>query len=163
NARHSIHRRAIRSGWRLYAKPWPLANLGREPQPEIPVGVLRARRAAMPPRRYLQQKQLVRLLPTHRDAMAVASVGAIVPQRVVLRAAVVPKGNRVRRPLEAHAQLGGLNLPIEHFENCVAFALAQTDYVCGEEAIHEQAFFTCLGMRPNNWMLGTRIDFSAVV
>src|SRR6266700_4022356 len=33
----------------------------------------------------------------------------------------------------------------------------------GEEAIHEQAFPTCLGMRPNNRMLGTRIDLSAVV
>src|SRR5260370_16281614 len=95
--------------------------------------------------------------------MAVAPVGVIVPQRMVLRAAVVPKCNRVRRPLEAHAQLGGLNVPIKHFENRVAFALAQTDNMRGEEAIHEQAFPTCLGMRPNNRMLGTRIDLSAVV
>ena len=95
--------------------------------------------------------------------MAVAPVGVIVPQRMVLRAAGVPTCNRVRRPLEAHAQLRGLNVPIEHFENRVAFTLAQTDNVRGEEAIHEQAFFTCLGVRPNNWMLGTRIDFSAVV
>src|SRR6266516_5803335 len=76
-----------------------------------------------------------RLLPTHRDAMAVAPVGVIVPQRMVLRAAVVPKCNRVRRPLEAHAQLGGLNVPIKHFENRVAFALAQTGNMRGEEAI----------------------------
>src|SRR5215475_15851597 len=95
--------------------------------------------------------------------MAVASVGVIVPQRMVLRAAIVPKCNRVGRPLEAHTQLGGLDVPIEHFENRVAFALAQTDNVRGEEAIHEQAFFTCLGVRPNNWMIGTRIDFAEVV
>ena len=77
--------------------------------------------------------------------MAVAPVGIIVPQRMVLRAAIVPKRNRVRRPLEAHAQLGGLNVPIEHFQNRVAFALAQTDNMRGEEAIHEQAFLTVSG------------------
>src|SRR5262249_46588499 len=66
------------------------------------------------------KQQSVRLLPTHRDAMAVAPVGVIVPQRMVLRAAVVPKCNRIRRPFEAHAQLRGLNVPIEHFENRVA-------------------------------------------
>src|SRR5262249_38084496 len=102
-------------------------------------------------------------LPTHRHAMAVAPVGVIVPQRMVLRAAVIPKCNRVRRPLKAHAQLGGLNVPIEHFEYRVAFALAQTDNFRSEEAIHEQAFPTSLGMRPNNRMLGTRIDLSAIV
>jgi hypothetical protein len=59
----------------------------------------------VPRARVTVQKVLsVRLLPTHRDAMAVAPVGVVVPQRMVLRAAVVPKCNRVRRPLEAHAQ-----------------------------------------------------------
>src|SRR5262245_47620976 len=82
---------------------------------------------------------------------------------MVLRAAIVPKCNRVGRPLETHTQLGGLDVPIEHFENRVAFALAQTDNVRGEEAIHEQAFLTCLGVRPHNRMLGTRIDLLAVV
>jgi hypothetical protein len=53
--------------------------------------------------------------------MAVAPVGIIVPQRMVLRAAVVPKCNQVRRPLEAHAQLGSFNVPIEHFQNRVLF------------------------------------------
>ena len=69
--------------------------------------------------------------------MAVTPVGVIVPQRMVLRAAVVPKCNRVRRPLEAHAQLGGLNVPIEHFQNRVALVFVQTDNMRGEEAIHE--------------------------
>src|SRR5262249_17028890 len=95
--------------------------------------------------------------------MAVAPVGIIVPQPMGLRARGVPKCNRARRPLATHAQVGGLNVPIEHFQNRVAFALARTDNVRGEEAIHEQAFLTCLGMRPNNRMLGTRIDLSAVV
>src|SRR2546430_12839121 len=95
--------------------------------------------------------------------MAVAPVGVVVPQRMVLRAAVVPKCNRVRRPLEAHAQLGGFNVSIEHFENRIAFALVQTHNLRGKEAIHEQAFLTCLGMRPNNWMLRSRIDSSAIV
>src|SRR5262245_26481980 len=109
------------------------------------------------------KQQSARLLPTHRDAMAIAPVGVIVPQRMVLRAAVVPKCNRIRRPLEAHAQLRGLNVPIEHFENRVAFTLVQADDVRSEEAIHEQTFFTCLGVCPNNWMLSTRIDLSAIV
>src|SRR5262249_20519524 len=95
--------------------------------------------------------------------MTAAPVDIIVPQRMVSRAAVVPTCNRARRPLEAHAQLGRLNVPIEQFQKRVAFALARTDNVRGEEAIHEQAFLTCLGMRPNNRMLGTRIDLSAVV
>src|SRR5215469_3834186 len=95
--------------------------------------------------------------------MAIAPVRVIVPQRMVLRAAVVTKCNRVRRPLEARARLGGVNEPIEHIQNRDAFAVSRTDDVRGEEAIHEQAFLTCLGMRPNNRMLSTRIDLSAVV
>src|SRR5215475_13108605 len=110
------------------------------PKPEI---------ASKPTRVTLPTQESVRRLATHRDAMAVASVRVVVPQRMVLRAAVVPKCDRVRRPLEAHAQIGGLDVPIEHFENRVAFILAQADDVVGEKAINEQAFLTRFGMSAN--------------
>src|SRR5262245_48724128 len=70
-------------------------------------------------------EELIRLVAADRDAMAVALVGVVVPERVVLGAAVVPERNRVGLPLEAHAQLGRFDVPIEHFEDRVAFALVQ--------------------------------------
>jgi len=82
---------------------------------------------------------------------------------MVLCAAVVPKRNRVRLPLEAHTQLGGLHLPIEHFKDRVTFTLAQTDNMRGEEAVHKQAFPASFGTRPNNRMLGTRVNLAAIV
>jgi hypothetical protein len=54
-------------------------------------------------------------------------------------------------------------MPIEHFEERVAFTFPQTDNMRGEEAVHEQAFLARLGMCPNNGMLGTRINLAAIV
>src|SRR5262245_17944391 len=93
----------------------------------------------------LPTQESVRLLATHRYAMAVASVGVVVPQCMVLRAAVVPKCDRVLHPLEAHAQLGGLDVPIEHFENRVAFILAQADDVGGEKRFTNRHFLPVPG------------------
>src|SRR5262249_12538006 len=95
--------------------------------------------------------------------MAVAFVRVIVPKRMVLGAAVVPECDRICLPLETHAQFGGLHVPVEHLENRVAFARAQADNARGEEAVREQAFPTRLGMRPDDRMLGTRINPSAIV
>src|SRR5262245_2814591 len=95
--------------------------------------------------------------------MAVAPVGVVVPQRMVLRAAVVPECHRIRLPLEARAELGGLYLPIEHFEDRVAFTLAQTDNMRGEEAVHEQTFPAGFGMRANNRMLSARVSLAAII
>src|SRR5262249_36194208 len=82
---------------------------------------------------------------------------------MVLSAAVVPECHRIRLPLEAHAELGRLHLPIEHVESRVAFILTQTDNMRGEEAVHEQAFPAGFGMRPNNRMLSARVNSSAVI
>src|SRR5215831_18274816 len=82
---------------------------------------------------------------------------------MVLGAAVVPECDRIRLPLETHAQLGGLHVAVEHFEYRVAFSRAQTDDVGSEKAIHEQAFPPSLGMGPDNRMLGARIGLAAIV
>src|SRR5262249_53221911 len=95
--------------------------------------------------------------------MAVAPVRVIVPQHVMLSAAVVPECHRIRLPLEAHAELGGLYLSIKHFENRITFTLSQTNNMRGEEAIHEQAFPTSFGMRADNRMLGARVSLAAIV
>src|SRR5262245_42022106 len=82
---------------------------------------------------------------------------------MVLGAAVVPECDRIRLPLETHAQLGGFHVAVEHFEYRVAFSRAQTDDVRGEKTIHEQTFPPRLWMRPDNRMLGARISLAAIV
>src|SRR6516162_4729336 len=84
-------------------------------------------------------RTLVGLVATDGDAMPIALVGVVVPERVVLDAAIVPKGDRVRLPLEAHAELRRLDVPIEHFQDRSTLEPMQTDDPCGEYAANEQA------------------------
>src|SRR5262245_18244630 len=95
--------------------------------------------------------------------MAVAPVGVVVTQRMVLGAAIVPECHRIRLPLEAHAELANLHLTLKYFEDRIAFALAQTDNMRGEEAVHEQALPAGFGMRANNRMLGACVSLAAIV
>src|SRR5712672_43225 len=72
----------------------------------------------------------------------------------MLDATVVPECNRVRLPLEADAELGRLDVAIEHLKDCVALVLPQADDARRECAVDEQALFPGDWMGPNNRMFG---------
>src|SRR5262245_20064224 len=95
--------------------------------------------------------------------MAVAPVRVIVPQRMMLSAAVIPERDRVRLPAEARAELGRLDVAEQHGEDRIAFVAAHAENAGGEEAIHEQAFPARDRMRAHHRVLGARIFFAAVV
>ena len=68
------------------------------------------------------------LIPENRYAFAVAGVRVVVPDRVVLRAAVVPEGQRIRLPGDPAPQpRGGGDVPVEHVQHGTALGAAQTD------------------------------------
>src|SRR5207244_6736532 len=62
-----------------------------------------------------------RLVAADCHAVAIALVGKVVPQRMMLDAPVVPKGDGVRLPLEAAGQLRRLDVLIKHLQYCGAF------------------------------------------
>src|SRR5262249_17795602 len=95
--------------------------------------------------------------------MAVALVGVVIPKRVMLNAAVVPKCNRVRLPVEAHAELGRFDVPIEHLKDRVTLVLLKADNARREEAVDEKAFLAGHWMGPNDRMLGARIRLAAII
>src|SRR5262249_25900505 len=86
------------------------------------------------------RRPLIRPVAADRDAVAVAPVRVIVPQRMMLGAAVVPERDRVRLPAKAHAELRRLDVAKQHGEDRIALVAAHADDAGGEEAVHEQAF-----------------------
>src|SRR5215468_2349569 len=105
----------------------------------------------------------VRPVAANCDSMAVTPIGVVVPNSVMLDTTVIPKCNRIRLPLEAHAQLGRLDVPIQHLENCVALALLQADNSCREEAVDEKALPPGYRVSPNHRVLGARECLASVV
>lgn len=107
--------------------------------------------------------QSVGFVAADGDAMPEPRVGVVIPQRLVHHAAVVPECNRVRLPLEAHAELGRFHMPIEHFENGIALAPPEADNTCGVVSVDEQGFSPRHRMCPNNGVFGPRKYLAAVV
>src|SRR5262245_1098980 len=108
-------------------------------------------------------KASVGLVTADRYAMAVALVGIIVPKRTVLRASVIPKRDGARPPLEAHAELGRLDMSIEHLENGPALVSAKTNNSCREEAVDEKTFPERDRVGPEYRMLGAGVDLAAII
>src|SRR5262249_35593998 len=79
----------------------------------------------------------VRLVAADGDAMAVAVVGVVVPDRPVLDAPVIPERHRVGPPPEAHAECRRLDVPIEHLEHGGALVLGEADNLRREQAVDE--------------------------
>ena len=104
-----------------------------------------------------------RLVTADRDAMAVALVRIIVPDRAVLDAAVIPERNGIRPPLEAHAQFRRLDATIQHPQDRVAFVLAKSNNPCREISVDEEALLPGDRMRPNDGELGARKCLAGIV
>src|SRR5262245_15158408 len=83
-----------------------------------------------------------RLVAADCHAVAIALIGIVVPQRMVLYAPVVPKGNGVRLPLEAAGQLRRLDVLVEHLHYRGAFVALQADDARGEAAVDVERLAT---------------------
>src|SRR5262249_9060082 len=125
----------------------------------------RYRRLSRPPQAVLpiHTEASVRLVAADGDPVAVALVGAIVPDRTVLQAAGIPECDRIWPPLEAHAKLRRLDVLVQHVENCRTLALLQPYNACREEAVDKQALLARYRVRAEYGVLGTRICLAAVI
>src|SRR5262245_8130776 len=104
----------------------------------------------------------VRPVAADRDAVAEASVGVVVPHRAVLGAAVVPEGDRVGLPLEAHRELGRLDVAPEHLQDRIALAFAEADNAGREHPIYEQDLPARDRVGAHDRVLGTRIRLAGI-
>src|ERR1700722_7035683 len=88
-----------------------------------------------------------RLVATDGHPVTIASLREIIPQRMMLRAAIVPEGNRARLPLEAAHELRRLDVPVQHLKQRSALLLLQLRNVSGEAAVDVKRFPSGHGMR----------------
>src|SRR5215470_18874582 len=79
---------------------------------------------------------LIRSVADDGDAFHDAHLGPVVRARVVLRRAVVPEGDRVLPPAEAHLVLGMAGLVVENGEQAAALVRLEALDVAGEAAVH---------------------------
>ena len=76
-----------------------------------------------------------RFLAAHRDAVAEARLGEVIPQRIVLGAAVVPEGDRVRLPAEAALEQRVLQVLVEIAQDAGTLVVGDADDMAREEAV----------------------------
>ena len=91
------------------------------------------------------------------DAQAAAALRVVVPQGVVLGAAVVPERHRAGLPAEAALQFRRLHQAKEHLQHCVALVLFELQDAAREDAIDEQRLAPADRMRADHRMLGRGI------
>src|SRR5271163_2963860 len=94
-----------------------------------------------------------RPLADDRYALAIAGIGEVVPYRMVLRHAVVPEGQRVRPPADAALEFDmAFDVPPQHLEDRVAFALRELIDADREAAVDEQREFAAVRMAGDDRM-----------
>ena len=80
----------------------------------------------------------------------------------VLRAAVIPEGNRILPPAKAAMKLRCRNMIVEHFEDCAAFVLIEPFNSCGEILVHEKRFPARHRVGAHNWVQRFRKSILAI-
>src|SRR5580704_17450311 len=88
--------------------------------------------------------------------MAVTAQRIVVPQRMMLRGSVIPKCDRPGLPFEAAVETRILDVPVQHFEQRIAFSALQLWDLGREPAIHIQRFTPGYGMRAHHRMFRAR-------
>src|SRR6516225_8689544 len=87
--------------------------------------------------------------------MAVALVRPVIEDRLVLRAAIVPEGDRVLLPFEAAGQFWRFNVLEQEGEQRVALRLTELDNARCEPAIDKQQLAAGHRMHTHHRMLET--------
>jgi hypothetical protein len=86
------------------------------------------------------RKYLERLITRNRNPVAMPNLRKIIPNRAMLRRAVVPKCNRFLSPAEAAMKFWCSNVVTKHFQDRVALVLIQPFNPRRKVFIHEQCF-----------------------
>src|SRR5260370_15565364 len=81
-----------------------------------------------------------------KHPVARAHIGPIVPDRIMLGAAIVPECDRMRRPTETHVPMRPRDMVVKEFQHAAAFSRRHFVNVTGELAIDEQRLAVALRM-----------------
>src|SRR5260370_32144314 len=73
-----------------------------------------------------------------KHPVARADVGPIIPDRIMLGAAIIPECDRMRRPAETHVPMRPRDMVVQEFQHAAAFGRRHFVNVTGELAIDEQ-------------------------
>src|SRR5438105_7801756 len=98
-----------------------------------------------------------------KHPIARAHIGPIVPDRVMLGAAIVPECDRMRRPAEAHVPMRPRDMVVKEFQHAAAFGRRYFVNVTGELAIDEQRLAAAFRMTTDDGVNGDRIDIGVLV
>ena len=102
-----------------------------------------------------------RPFPFDRDASARACLRVIVPECLVLDAAVVPESDRMRLPSESHLEFLPCAELAQKLQNSVTLFSRQSIDMGGEPAVDVERLALCHRMGANNRMRCLRIDLAA--
>src|SRR5580704_8527599 len=100
---------------------------------------------------------LVRPVARHRDAVAGAGVGPVVPHRVVLDAPVVPERDRVLAPAEATLEEGVRHVLVEVAQDAVALVARYAVDIAGEAAVDVERLPPGHRMGAHDRVVGVRV------
>ena len=90
-------------------------------------------------------------------------MGKIVPERLVLGRAVVPKGNRADLPLEAALELGSRRMLKKALQQVLALLRLQSNDPAGENTVHKKRRTTADRMRSHHRMFRLRIRLPGIL
>ena len=93
-----------------------------------------------------------RLRAFNLHAKARTHIGPVIPQGFVLRAAVVPKRDRVGFPAEPTGPFVATNVAVQKLQNRFAFRFGQFIDVAGEVPIHKNSFAPALRVSGDDGM-----------
>src|SRR5438132_9727108 len=96
-------------------------------------------------------------------AMPLPLVRPVVPDREVLRAAIVPERHVVLLPAEPDLVVGAFDVPEKELQQRLTLGRLQSLEARGEDAVHEDSLLPGLGMRADDRMLRAGIDLAGVL
>src|SRR5713101_3052096 len=98
-----------------------------------------------------------------KHPIARAHVRPIVPDRIMLGAAIVPECDRMRRPAETHVPMRPRDMVVKEFQHAAAFSRRHFVNVTGELAIDEQCLAAAFRMTTDDGVNGDWIDIGVLV
>src|SRR4029077_2759166 len=104
-----------------------------------------------------QSEALNRPISQHRDPVARASVGPVVPHRVVLDAAIVPERDRVLLPAETALKEGARHVLVEIAQDAVAFVARDAVDVAGEALVDVERLAAGHRVGAHDRVVGARV------
>src|SRR6266550_7535796 len=93
-----------------------------------------------------------------KHPVARAHIGPIVPDRIMLGAAIVPECDRMWRPAETHVPVRPRDMVVKEFQHAAAFSRRHFINVTGELAIDEQRLAAAFRVTNDDGVSGDRVN-----